>query len=564
MALAEYMTEKNLVSMDYLIQMEAMRMGKQNYFTHVRRGILEAVKEDGIIKAVKEQFKAYKLDEQGFNILDRSTGEVLAYDKWFKFAMHRTGELKPTQNVVKAFLTYQRTFLKKQALDETTPLIDIYAHALTPKGMTKKGLLLHGNLIKFVKEWINTQKGRHITLIAKQNGKIDAALRAIKMFTSLRDLAFNIPVSVATEVGEQITTYQLLGKRQFFRGKIRQNTKQGKKIIEKYRNLIGKDPWKELAEPSKAIGDRLMEGIFVLFRDASARANKTFLLGSLSKFEFESGIVFSGRLTALRTELGRYRMVAGMKSIIGATPEGKAYAQYKRWAIPILRTTIQNLGNLGKKITLQKVDSKAFKKSAIELYRLTEITAFVMLMFGMVRDEDDNSFTGKIINKAYREATTLIQALQPSMFLTAGRTASFVEKLGVSLTLILQGEKYKTTDEYKGIKKLKRQFTPVAVSQFSGGGAGDLWDRRLRKHKAKLNKIKDDFDKAKDKATFQNKHREELRALRRANELQGELNEYRKRINRIKSRKETKAGKLEIQRLEKRRTDKIKNHLKRY
>jgi hypothetical protein len=33
MALAEYMTEKNLVSMDYLIQMEAMRMGKQNYFT---------------------------------------------------------------------------------------------------------------------------------------------------------------------------------------------------------------------------------------------------------------------------------------------------------------------------------------------------------------------------------------------------------------------------------------------------------------------------------------------------------------------------------------------------
>jgi predicted GNAT family acetyltransferase len=233
MALAEYMTEKNLVSMDYLIQMEAMRMGKQNYFTHVRRGILEAVKEDGIIKAVKEQFKAYKLDEQGFNILDRSTGEVLAYDKWFKFAMHRTGKLKPTQNVVKAFLTYQRTFLKKQALDETTPLIDIYAHALTPKGMTKKGLLLHGNLIKFVKEWINTQKGRHITLIAKQNGKIDAALRAIKMFTSLRDLAFNIPVSVATEVGEQITTYQLLGKRQFFRGKIRQNTKQGKKIIEK-------------------------------------------------------------------------------------------------------------------------------------------------------------------------------------------------------------------------------------------------------------------------------------------------------------------------------------------
>jgi hypothetical protein len=414
-------------------------------------------------------------------------------DKFFKFAMHRTGELKPTQNVVKAFLTYQRTFLKKQALDEITPLIDIYAHALTPKGMTKKGLLLHGNLIKFVKEWINTQKGRHITLVAKQNGKIDAALRAIKMFTSLRDLGFNIPVSIATEVGEQITTYQLLGKGKYALGKLRQNTKKGKEIIEKYRNLIGKNPWKELAEPSKAIGDRLMEGIFVLFKDASVRSNKTFFLGSLSKAEFKSGVVSDERLASLRTELGRYRMVSGMKSIIGATPEGRAYTQYKRWAIPILRTTIQNLGNLGKKITLQKVDSKAFKKSAIELYRLAEITALVMLMFGMVRDEDDNSFTGKIINKAYREATTLIQALQPSMFLTAGRTASFAERLGLSLTLILQGEKYKTTDEYKGVKKLKRQFTPVAVSQFTGGNAESGAIGKFKKNLKKVNSVDKEY-----------------------------------------------------------------------
>ncbi|MEA2066230.1 MAG: hypothetical protein U9O65_03915, partial [Thermotogota bacterium] len=466
--LANYMTRHFSKAMDYLLQVEAMRMGKQNYFTHVRRGVLEAVKEDGIIKAVKEQFKAYKLDEQTFNILDRETGEVLAMDKFFKFAMRRTGKLKPTENIVKAFLTYMRVFKRKQALDEITPLIDIYAHALTPKGLTKKGLMLHGNLIRFVREWINTQKGRHVTLIAKQNGKIDATLRTIKMFTSLRDLGFNIPVSVATEIGEQVTTYQLLGKGRFALGKIRQNTKQGKVIIEKYRNLIGKNPWKELIEPSKAIGNRLMEGIFVLFGDASVRSNKTFLLGSLTRKEFKAGEILPERLAALRTELGRYRMVQGMKSIIGATPEGRAYTQYKRWAIPILRTTIKNLNNLGKKIAFQKPDSKEFKRSLLELYRLVEITAFVMLIFGMVRDEDDRSFAGKMINKAYREATTLIQALQPKMFMVAGRTVSFIEDLGVSLTLLLMGEKYKTTGEYKGLKKLKRQLKPVAVSQFQG------------------------------------------------------------------------------------------------
>jgi len=452
---------------DYLIKTEAMKMGKENYFTHIRRGILETVKEDGIIKAVKEVFTQYKQEEQAFNILDRETGEILAMDKFFRFAMHRTGEIKPTENVVRAFLTYMRIFKKKQALDEIVPLIDIYAHALTPKGLTKKGLLLHGNLIRFVKEWLNTQKGRHITLIAKQNGKIDGALRAIKMFTSLRDLGLNIPVSAATEIGEQITTYQLLGKKKFVLGKWRQNTKQGKAIIEKYRNLIGKNPWKELIEPSKEIGDRLMEGIFILFRDASVRANKTFLLGSLSKKEFKSGVISPERLSALRTELGKYRMVEGMKSIIGATPEGKSYTQYKKWAIPILRTTIKNLNNVGKKLAKQKVGSEEWKKSALELYRLVEATAFVMLAFSLVKEaREDDSFIGKMINKAYRESTTLIQALQPRMFLTAGRTVSFIEDLGNNLTLILKGEKYKTTGKYKGVEKLKRQLTPVAISQF--------------------------------------------------------------------------------------------------
>ena len=458
------MTKEFDKARDYLVQMEAIKVGKDNYFTHIRRGILEATKEDGIIKAVKELFEQYKLEEQTFNILDKQTGDILAMDKFFKFSMHRTGGLKPTENTVKAFLTYMRTFKKKQALDEIVPLIDIYAHSLTPKGMTDKGLLLHGNLQKFVKEWLNTKKGRHITLVAKQNGKIDATLRVIKMFTSLRDLALNIPVSVASEVGEQITTYQLLGKKRFALGKIRQNTKQGKKIIEEYRNLIGKDPWKELIEPSKEAGDRLMEGIFILFRDASTRANKTFLLGSLSKKELQSGIISPERLSSLRTELGRYRMFPGMKSIIGATPEGGSYTQYKTWAIPILRTTTKNLTNLAKKITFQKVGSDSFKKSLVELYRLSEITALVMLTFGIVRDENDNSFIGQILNKAYREATTLIQALQPKMFLTAGRTASFVTDLGENLTLILKMEEYKTKKGLKGVAGLKKQLTPVAVS----------------------------------------------------------------------------------------------------
>ena len=112
---------------------------------------------------------------------------------------------------------------------------------------------------------------------------------------------------------------------------------------------------------------------------------------------------------------------------------------------------------------LEQIKKKAFS----ELYRLFEVTAFVMLGFSLVNDlRKDKSFIGKITNKMYREATTLIQALQPKLFMSAGRTASFIEDLGEALQLIILCEQYKTTDRYKGIEKLKRILKPVVISQF--------------------------------------------------------------------------------------------------
>jgi hypothetical protein len=89
----------------------------------------------------------------------------------------------------------------------------------------------------------------------------------------------------------------------------------------------------------------------------------------------------------------------------------------------------------------------------------------------------------------------------------------------------------------------------------------DLWNRRLRKQKTKLNKIKDGLEKTKNKMEYRRKYRVELRKLRQINELQGTLNDYRKRINRLKSMKETPARKKRIQTLEVRRTELIKNYL---
>jgi hypothetical protein len=91
---------------------------------------------------------------------------------------------------------------------------------------------------------------------------------------------------------------------------------------------------------------------------------------------------------------------------------------------------------------------------------------------------------------------------------------------------------------------------------------GDLWDRRLRKRKAKLNKIKDDSEKAKDKTAFIHKYKKELRELQAVNRLQGRLNKHRSKINRLKSAAESPERKKSIQKLENERTELIKKFLK--
>lgn len=455
---------------DYLIKINAISKGinEDNYFTHVRRGIMEAVKEDGVIKVWKEIFDQYKLEEQAFNILDRETGDILALDKFFRFALHRTGALKPSENVVRAFIDYMRIFKKKQALDEIVPLIDIYSYALTPKGTTKEGLLLHGNLNRFTKEWLNSKKGRRITLMAKQGGKFDWALKGARTFTTLLDIGLNLPVSVATQVGEQVITYQLLGKWKFSVAKYRSLTPKGRRIRKKYSNFIGKNPWKELIEPARNIGDRLSEGIFVLFRDANIRRNRNFLLASMTKEEWATETLSPERLAHLRTEMGRFGMIEDAKSIIGATPEAGIFTQYKTWALPIMRTLSADAIELSRLLR----GKKPSKRALLDFYRLLEIGAVILLVKQFIAvDEDDESIIGQLKNRAYQELTTLYQA--PGVMLSVPRLITFLDQFNKNLLSLIKLEQYEQSKfgEYeegdlKGLRGLTEQLTPRAIKQF--------------------------------------------------------------------------------------------------
>ena len=113
--LALYLQQQYAKALRYLIQTKALKTGRENYITNVRRGFFEALKTDGLMAAAKEMLDTQKLDEQTFDILDQATDQILPLEKFFQFAMKRTGHLAPSKNVAKASSKYFRTLFKKQA-----------------------------------------------------------------------------------------------------------------------------------------------------------------------------------------------------------------------------------------------------------------------------------------------------------------------------------------------------------------------------------------------------------------------------------------------------------------
>jgi len=464
--LANYLQVKFADALDYLVKNKVLTKGREDYITNVRRGFLEAIKDDGLKKAIKEIFDKQKADLQVFQILDSKTGDILPLEKFFQFSLKRNGAINPTKNVAKAATTYFKTLEKKKALDSIVPKLMIYVDALTPSKLTPKGLEMDTTLRNFVKEWLNTKRGRKVKLIAKQGGKIDIALNTIRGFLYFKDLAMNLPVGVASLVGEQIATFVNIGNRLYTRGIKRYATRQGKKIIEEYKNFIGKNVWSELAEPSKNVGDKFTEGMFGLFQQSTVEANKIHLLGSLTDEEFKLGKISAERLAQMKLEIGRLRMLQGGKSIIGSTAEGQILTQYKTWAIPIFRTISKDLSALGKQLASGNFKKAVTSKELREVLRAAEISGAIIFLGHKFVNEDDNSFIGNLTRKLYREALTILGALDTKTMLAAPRLVSFVENLGEAISNIVKLEEYKTKPGYKGIEQLKTELTPRVLRQF--------------------------------------------------------------------------------------------------
>lgn len=464
---ANYMEQYFQIALEYLVKTKSLERGRQNYFVHMRRSFLENVKEEGLVKAFKDMFKSYQEDEAVFNIMDEDTGNILPLEKFFQFSMQRTGGIDPTTNVTKAFLVYAQMMEKKISLDELIPKMDIYAQSITPAIYTPRGLEVDRSIKKFVNKYINNRKGRRIRWISKQGGTIDVATRGARSLTTLIDLGFNIPSGVAAFVGEQATNFGMLGISGYTKGNARIKTKKGKVILKKYEAFIGRSSWENFTAPGKELTERIYDGLFGLFHEASVLANKQFLLGAITDDEYNKGELTPERLAILKVEMGRLRVVPGTKSMVGSTSAGSAMMQYKTWAAPIISTLTRDIKTLVNDLAKKPTGEALTTKEAREIYRVIGLTTTALIVGAMASAEDDDeTFTGQVLKRVYRESMTLVQGVDPSLWLATPRLMGFMTQLGKNLKAIATLEEYKTKPGLVGVEGLQKQLTPRAFKQF--------------------------------------------------------------------------------------------------
>lgn len=444
---------------------------EDKYFPHTRRGFLEAWKEDGFLKGVKEAFDQFKQEERMMTILDEKTGEILPYQKWVGFAQFRTNKLVPTQNAAKAFKTYITALEKARQFDEFIPEIMIYVHSLTPKELTSKGLKMNNALQRFVKTWINSKKGRVQKQIVTPGGRMDWALRMGVAITRIKDLGVNIPIGIANIFGEQAGNLTML-RLKYPIGVARLVTPKGQAITKKYENFIGKTFWDKFTEASNTAGDQLLGGMFGMFGVASRKGNQIFLLGSMTPEEFAKGEISIERLAYLRKKQGKYRVVEGAESVFGKSAEAAVGGQYKKWAIPIIVSTKDNAFKLASILRNKGIKAALSSEEGAELFFSVVLGSVVGLgimgYYNELKDKKDRNFVEDVVYKSTRDALSMIGALDPRFLasFSAPRLASFIVDLGEALDNLIMMEKYKTTGELKGVKQFKQTLTPAFTRPF--------------------------------------------------------------------------------------------------
>lgn len=490
LAFAEFLESAYEDAYNYLQEtgeLQSSRFAGGKYVFHAKKPISEmllGIKDQGV-KAVFEEFlQRWKNDTESFSVVD-TAGRALGLRKFFQQTLFRSGERAPTKNMLKAAETYFTQFYHKKALDEAIPTIETLTMALR-ETETDRGEEIdraHNALEGFVKTYLNAKKGQSAVTGIRQGGMIDASIRFVNALISLKFIALNIPLQMASVVGETAAKIPVMGSRGLLRAQVRKFSAQGRAILNKYRAFTGEPISEDVLRAGQNIEDRAGTLLYGLLQWNRVNTMEDILLGGMTEEEFKTGEISNERLAQLKLLAGRWMDMGEAKSIIGRTSVGEAGTKFRGWAIPIFTSMGEDLAALGRSITgLGDPKKRLTSEQASELYRVMETGAAALAARAMAGDlEKDDSFTGKVIKYMLRELTTLFQAMKPTTILTAGVTVAFIEEFAKNLELLITLEEYKTKEGLVGLDRLERQFTPSALKSNANktGGAKrkpeELW-----------------------------------------------------------------------------------------
>lgn len=538
---------------DVLIEKNTLKKWREAYVTHSPRSFLERWLEDskeegawsGFVKSVLGSWRQFTDAHVDFPAVG-DTGQVLGLEKFFKYSLPRGKEVIPSKNVARVVMQYARTFYKKDSLDQIVPKVEAYTIALQrapgpgiPRDPT--GLNVDGKLKEFIKQWLNNKKGRKLTFMVSQGGKVDTGLRIMNFVITMHDLGFNLIAQPTSAIGELMANFIAMEPGEFSLGAARLSTKEGRAVAAGYPGVVGEPPFERLINAANDASDTFMAGAYYIFQEVSYRARQQFFLGFLTPEEFKTGVVSSKRQAEIKNYMGKYRPIEGTESLIGSTTEGKILSKYKTWAVPLLNSTISDLKKAAaafKKVPegAQKADAS---KEGRRLLRLAIGGLGTYLFFSAIfQNENDKSPIGKLQKKILQELMSAYSAFDPRTWISI-RAYDFTKSLVTDVTQLVTLEKYASTGvgykkgDLKAPNSFVRDFAPAFIRQFasaetkntttSSSSSPSTSSKKnpalkrldaLKKAKAKSNPALDRLKKLKKQSSASNPALRRLKALK--------------------------------------------------
>ena len=425
------------------------RYTAEGYMAHYGRPmpeIIAGVGDVGLRQTLADIWDSFKLGETQFDVTDASTGQTLSLRKFTDRSLFRTGELKPTQNIIRAFDVYAKQLSVKKTLDETVPSVETAVLAIDTLNRDEAGKAAGRALHGVIKDILNAKKGQYIIGGSHwtKGGKLDSLVGAVTSLVSLKFIGLNYALQSTMWAGEGMATIPVVGSAGLAKAQYRMATKRGQGILKTYENFVGQWVLHDLTAPGETITEKANVLLYGLAKQTRVWGLSTVLLGSMTDAEFASGHVSDARLAEIKAKASRWLDIEGSGSAVGGHSLAKVFTQFRKWAVPIMHTTVELSGASLRSITkMGDANKRLNPEQVLELRRVAEAAAIAGSLWWLIGkpDDKDDSWSGKAKRYWMRDVLSPLQGLGVTKFTAVPVAWKWLEQVGnAAEALITEGD----------------------------------------------------------------------------------------------------------------------------